>query len=470
MSKLKVKKGSPVTRLRRIASLSLLVASYSLLGLSAWGQVGIYVTNTDANIVTVVDQTTNAVIATIPICNHPDDVLLNPSGTRAYISCGWFGQAGAVAVIDTSTNTVITTITTGLGNFTRGLAVSPDGSRVFVTSIDSNIISVIDAATNTVIGTVYGLDRPVGVVVNPAGTRAYVTNGGTYPTASTVSVIDTFSMAIIATIPVGVSPHNLAISPDGTKLFVPNQDGTRGWVLVIDATTYATLASIDFDVNTTWVAVAPNGKTAYVTSYDNTGAGSVYLIDTTSFTVTGAIRVGLSPYGVAVSSDGKHVYVACWAYPSATNGGLWIIDASTKVVSGSIVLPPGWGAFGVAAPPTASPRYGTCLLYDPTRAARSGSTLPIKLQLCDAQGLNLSAAGIALHATGITLVSTSISGPVNDAGNANPDNNFRFDAGLGGTGGYIFNLKTTGLSTGSYNLNFTVNGDTYAYQVPFQVK
>jgi hypothetical protein len=116
------------------------------------------------------------------------------------------------------------------------------------------------------------------------------------------------------------------------------------------------------------------------------------------------------------------------------------------------------------------PLYRVCLLYDPNRAAKSGSTIPIKLQLCDSNGNDLSSSSIVVTATSITQTSTSISGQVEDAGNANPDNNFRFDAGLGTTGGYIYNLKTTGLQTGTYSLNFTVTGDSVVYAVPFQVK
>ena len=69
-----------------------------------------------------------------------------------------------------------------------------------------------------------------------------------------------------------------------------------------------------------------------------------------------------------------------------------------------------------------------------------------------------------------TQVSSSISGAVEDSGNANPDNDFRFDSTLGGTGGYIFNLSTKGLATGTYNLNFTVTGDSAAHAATFQVK
>ncbi len=66
----------------------------------------------------------------------------------------------------------------------------------------------------------------------------------------------------------------------------------------------------------------------------------------------------------------------------------------------------------------AGPLYHVCLLYDPTRAVQAGATYPIKLQLCDATGNDLSSSTINLHATSITVVSTSISGSVQASGNA----------------------------------------------------
>ena len=116
------------------------------------------------------------------------------------------------------------------------------------------------------------------------------------------------------------------------------------------------------------------------------------------------------------------------------------------------------------------PAFNICLLYDPTRAHRRGSTIPIKLQLCDMSG-NLSSPNIVLTALNVQLVSSTAPGPGKDSGNANPDNNFRYDASLGGKGGYIFNLSTRGLATGTYNLNFKVVGaDPTIYSAPFQVR
>jgi len=117
-----------------------------------------------------------------------------------------------------------------------------------------------------------------------------------------------------------------------------------------------------------------------------------------------------------------------------------------------------------------APDFLVCLLYDPDKAVKSGATIPIKLQICDASGANLSSADIAVVATSLTQVSSSISGPVEDSGNANPDFNFRFDETLGDTGGYIFNLKTTGLSTGTYHVNFTIGDSPANYVAPIQVK
>jgi probable HAF family extracellular repeat protein len=114
--------------------------------------------------------------------------------------------------------------------------------------------------------------------------------------------------------------------------------------------------------------------------------------------------------------------------------------------------------------------YGVCLLYDPDKAVKAGSTIPIKLQLCNNNGNNLSSPNTTVHAVGIAQVSNVVSGLVQDSGNANPDNDFRFDSSLGGTGGYIFNLSTVGLTTGTYKINFNVSGDPFLYSAPFQVK
>ncbi|HEX8337455.1 MAG TPA: hypothetical protein VF621_12040, partial [Pyrinomonadaceae bacterium] len=114
--------------------------------------------------------------------------------------------------------------------------------------------------------------------------------------------------------------------------------------------------------------------------------------------------------------------------------------------------------------------YRLSPLYETDKAHKAGSAVPVKLQLLDNAGANLSSADVVLHAVGVSLISAEAYGPLADAGNANPDHNFRFDPTLGETGGYIFNLKTTGYAPGTYRLYFTVGSDPYVYTTQFQVR
>src|SRR4029077_9498874 len=106
-------------------------------------------------------------------------------------------------------------------------------------------------------------------------------------------------------------------------------------------------------------------------------------------------------------------------------------------------------------------------LFDQTKAAKSGSTIPIKIRLVDANGVNVSSSAITVHAVSVARLSSQSSTALQDAGNANPDFDFRYDASLGG---YIFNLQTTGYNTGSYLLNFEAGGGSTVYSGGFQVR
>lgn len=115
------------------------------------------------------------------------------------------------------------------------------------------------------------------------------------------------------------------------------------------------------------------------------------------------------------------------------------------------------------------PAYLICPLFDGSKPHKAGSTIPIKIQLCDARGSNLSSAGINVSAVGITMdgVSPPNYEPAIGSGAANPDNRFRYSPDLAG---YIYTLKTNGLREGSWRLWFTVGTDPSLYSVSFRIK
>jgi hypothetical protein len=90
--------------------------------------------------------------------------------------------------------------------------------------------------------------------------------------------------------------------------------------------------------------------------------------------------------------------------------------------------------------------YKIELLYDQTKAGKSGSTSPIKVKLRDANNVDVSSASITLTALEIRSGGAAASSP----GNANPGGTFKWDskAKL-----YQFNAKPT-LAKGIYGLAF----------------
>jgi hypothetical protein len=110
--------------------------------------------------------------------------------------------------------------------------------------------------------------------------------------------------------------------------------------------------------------------------------------------------------------------------------------------------------------------YRICLLYNPTKPSPRGGTVPIKLQLCNAAGANLSSSAIQLRALTVDGVLT----PPPFPGSSNDDFFFRYVAS---TQSYIYNLDTGVLpiGRGAHTLQFSVGGTALAaYEAPFALK
>jgi YVTN family beta-propeller protein len=92
------------------------------------------VTQYYSNTVSVVDTATNVVIATVGVGNNPSSVAITPDGTFAYVADANLSPSdfvrfnGDVSVIDTTTKAVTAVIP--LDSNPNGIAISPDGALV----------------------------------------------------------------------------------------------------------------------------------------------------------------------------------------------------------------------------------------------------------------------------------------------------------------------------------------------------
>ena len=265
------------------------------------------------------------------------------SGNKVYIANR---ASKTVSVLD-STNTVIATVP--VGTAPTGVAANPNGKWVYVANNGSNNVSVIDTATNKVVSTITVGTSPTAVAVNPSGTRTYVTNTGNILTGGTVSVIDTTTIngiatnKVIATIKVGTSPTAVALNPTGTRAYVTNAGNilTGGTVSVIDTATNKVVSTIGVGSTPNAVALNPSGTRAYVTNY---GSNSVSVIDTTTNTRVATIGVGSRPTAVLVTPDGSAVYVV------SDTDTLTVIDTKTNTVVSNVAIdtPAEAGAHSIA--------------------------------------------------------------------------------------------------------------------------
>lgn len=107
----------------------------------------------------------------------------------------------------------------------------------------SSAVVKVDLAAQKVTGSTQVPAPPVQLYLSADGTRLLSADQGTEGApGSTVSVIDPSSMTVEATIPTGSGPHGVVIEPTGQRAWVTNlYDDT---VSVLDLTTNETIATV----------------------------------------------------------------------------------------------------------------------------------------------------------------------------------------------------------------------------------
>jgi YVTN family beta-propeller protein len=311
----------------------------ALLTSAAWASPFAYIPNAGDRTVSVIDTATNTVTATLSLGLGPVGVAVSPEGTRVYVSL----LVGFVSVIDTTTNTVVATVP--VGSTARGIAVSPTGHRLYVANVPATTtswrISTVDTATNTVVATVAVGDNSGGVVATPEGTRVYVASGSI---SGFVSIIDTGTNTVVATVPVGSRPDGVAVNSSGTRIYVAN--GGSDDVSVIDTATNTVVATVPVGSAPQGVAVDPTDTRVYVTNNKST-SNSVSVLDAATNTVVATVPVGNTPVGVAVTPAGTRAYVA-----NAGSASVSVLDTATNTVVATVPVGNSPVALGIFITPS----------------------------------------------------------------------------------------------------------------------
>lgn len=171
--------------------------------------------------------------------------------------------------------------------------------RVLQTNSAGDNIHLIDPATNKIVGSIEDIEAPHGVAVAPDGSRIYVTN----ESLKTLDAIDAKTRKVFKRIPLSGLPNNLDVSIDGKRVYVGIRQAP-GAVDVIDTQSLTNVKSIPVKGEIHNVYVTPDGKYAVAGSI---AASTINVIDTAKDTLawTLTLDAGIRPMAFTRNPDGS---------------------------------------------------------------------------------------------------------------------------------------------------------------------
>ncbi|MEI8300843.1 MAG: YncE family protein [Chlamydiota bacterium] len=218
-----------------------------------------YVTNTNGK-VTVIDTASDSILTTINVTGtmYLYGAVAHPDGTKVYVvGTPQFGNLGNVYVIDTKTDTVTDTISVVTNSgFPRNIAITPDGAEIYVTAAQGYKVYVIDTAT---------------LAVN-ARTNTPITTGGTQSGIAIASIA-------------GV-----------TKAYIGNASGANNFFVITTSTNNVTTIVNQTISNIQSVAFTTDGSKVYFGSGNN--QYKIYAVNTATNIQAAAINLSADPSSI----------------------------------------------------------------------------------------------------------------------------------------------------------------------------
>ncbi len=261
------------------------------------------------------------------------DLAVSTDGTTVVAT--HYGD-GSVSVIDAYAMTVEADIDLPV----EPLLVTAADRRAYVTISGHHYdsVAVIDTEDKQVIANHPVEGTATDVAVSPDGTRVFV--GQTERDRVGLAVINTFGRINTIDIADGVgrTVDAVRVSPNGRLVYVGTSDADTGTVHVVDALEGRVIREVPIASPIRDVALSRDGALAYVASFDTHWGGSVHVIDTAINEITAKVGIGGAPMQMALSSDGTRLYIADYEHVAVlcteTNS---VIDTLTVTAEPSCV-------------------------------------------------------------------------------------------------------------------------------------
>ncbi|HEV3395763.1 MAG TPA: cytochrome D1 domain-containing protein, partial [Xanthobacteraceae bacterium] len=311
---------------------------------AAAGPVRVYITDSAADAVHVIDAATNKVVQVIKGIEAPHGVTFSPDGARVYVSNE---STDTLDVVDRKSGKIIKKV--ALSGHPNNIAISKDGGRVVVCIRDDpGTLDVVDTGSLTL---------KKSIPVKGGLHNVYVTPDGKYAVAGSVrknrlTVVDLATEAVAWDLPFdkGLRPMAIEATPDGStsRLFI-QLSGLNGFA-VVDFAQRKEVARVVFpDVASDTdpqgrgstpahgIGVAPDGKTLWANSAEANAVFAYALPDLKlighvalpELKLPGRAPIGAVPNWITFTPDSRTLYVS-----NSTLNSVSAIDVSAlKIVA-----------------------------------------------------------------------------------------------------------------------------------------
>ncbi|MBS11268.1 MAG: hypothetical protein CME19_06675 [Gemmatimonadetes bacterium] len=222
----------------------------------------VYVTDIGADQVFVVDPVAGTVTARIDVLPSPRSLVVSPDGSTLYVS----GFDGGIGIVDLNRQREVERITTPSGVFR--VKLSPDGRTLYATDQDGGNLLVIDTVNRRLERTVKVLPTGAnsrGLTVSENGSRVYVTNAS----SNDLVVFDTKSFTVIDTYKLGEAPRAILIR---SRSFQPTI--SQSTISLSDFDTDGVVGFTDFLLFAQAFGIT-SGESGFDARFDLDGNGSV---------------------------------------------------------------------------------------------------------------------------------------------------------------------------------------------------
>jgi YVTN family beta-propeller protein len=240
---------------------------------------------------------------------------------------------------------------------TLAVAVSLEAGvvRVLQSNAAGDNIHVIDPATNKVVGVIQDIEVPHGVAIAPDGARIYVS----HEALRTLDVVDPKTLKVIKRIPLSGRPNNVDVAKDDSRVYVGIRQSPGG-VDVINTATMTNVKTIPTKGEIHNVYVTPDGKYAIAGSIQ---ASTINVIDTATDTMawTLTLDAGIRPMAFTKNPDGSTREIITQL---SNFHGFAVVDFATRKEIRRITLPDPPGQEKETMGLQGSPSHGLAITPD----------------------------------------------------------------------------------------------------------